>query len=81
MPPSWITPSKNEPLVMVSVWPPSDTLLAENRLNSPPTLVPPLVCEMSSVPAPPENPTVEKAIEPFPFSASLAPLSICVSFK
>ena len=77
MPPSWITPLKNEPLVMVSVLEPRLTRPLPNR---PVTEVPELVCEMSSVAPAPMRPTkAELAIEPLPFSARVAPKPICVA--
>ena len=77
MPPSWITPLKNEPLVMVSVFDPRLTRPVPNRAA---IEVPALVCEISSVALAPMRPTkAELAIEPLPFSARVAPLPICVA--
>ena len=83
MPPSWITPLNDEPLVMVSVWPPRLTRPIPLLSNRPPTEAPELVCEMSSVASPDPNganvTTAELAIEPAPFSARVAPWLICVA--
>jgi hypothetical protein len=80
MPPSWMTPLKLEPLVMVSVFDPRLTTPAPPRLNRPATEVPELVCEMSNLAPAPARPTKALlVIEPFPFSARVAPPSICVA--
>lgn len=83
MPPSWMTPLKNDPLVMVSVLPPRLTTPVPPGSNRPPTEAPDVVCEMSSVEPPGEMPAkatyAELAIEPLPFSARMAPWSICVA--
>ena len=83
MPPSWMTPANDEPLVTVSVWLPRLTRPIPAVSARPPTEAPELVCEMSSVasPDPSESkPTYkELAIEPAPFSARVAPRSICVT--
>ena len=80
MPPSAMTPWKNDPLVIVSVFDPRETVLVPLVLNSAPTDAPDVVCEMSNVPLPKEVTEAKSAIEPLPFSASVAPLSICVVF-
>jgi hypothetical protein len=83
IPPSWMTPLKNDPLVMVSVLPPRLTTPLPPGSNRAPTEAPDVVCEMSSVEPPGEMPAkptnAELAIEPAPFSASVAPWSICVA--
>ena len=79
MPPSWMTPLKNEPLVMVSVLLPRLTMPVLPPPNSALIEAPELVCEISNVPAPPMVTEAELAIEPLPFRASVAPASICVA--
>jgi hypothetical protein len=77
MPPSAMTPLKVPPLVIVSVFEPRLMTPTPPISNRTPTEVPELVCEMSSVAAPAKSgakPTnAELAIEPLPFSASVAP--------
>lgn len=75
-----MTPPKKLPLVIVSVFDPSATMPPAVNENSAFTDVPEVVCEMSNVPpAPGVNVTLaEFAIDPLPFSANVAPASICV---
>ncbi len=79
MPPSCMTPLKNEPLPeMVSVLPPRLTTEPATPTRAL-TVAPALVCEMSNVaPAPASVAETLLAIEPLPLSASVAPPSIWV---
>ena len=86
IPPSWMTPSKEKPPVVsvsVSVFEPRLTTPACAVSNRPATEAPVVVCEMSNVPTRPGPPglnvtAADVAIEPAPFSARVAPGSICV---
>ncbi len=73
-------PPKKLPLVIVRVFDPSATMPPAVNENRAFTDVPEVVCEISNAPpAPGANVTLaEFAMDPLPFSASVAPASICV---
>ena len=81
MPPSWMTPANDEPLVMVSVFDPRLTLPSPPRLEQAADGGARVgLRDVERGRRPPAKPTkAELAIEPFPFSARVAPGSICVA--